>query len=112
MSVVTRLLSFGVTKGLAALLVLTLSVIGGVRSGFERTSSSLDEERPALVCGKNLTRPAASHQQHASQSRSFFHKYLWSDKLPFYHWSHDHLSAPSLLSGSAGGPRAPSAVLV
>jgi len=108
MSVFTRLLSFGVTKGLATLLVLVLSVIGGVRTGLDRVSPPLDEERSTLVLHhantNGVTTPSQGHQ--ASLRHVTF--FLTDACLSVSWWDQDHLSAPSPLLGSAGGPRAPS----
>ncbi len=108
MSVFTRLLSFGVTKGLATLLVLVLSVIGGVRTGFDRLSPPLDEERSTLVLHHaNTNGVKTATQGHLIKPRhvSLFHV---DACLSVSRWNQDHLRAPSLLLGSAGGPRAPS----
>jgi hypothetical protein len=107
MSVFTRLLSFGVTKGLATLLVLVLSVIGGVRTGFDRLSPPLDEERSTLVLHHANTNgvKTATHGLIKPRQVSFFHVDANSSAS---RWNQDHLCAPSPLMGSAGGPRAPS----
>ena len=106
MSVYTRLLSFGVTKGLAALLVLVLSVIGGVRSGFDRVSQPLDEERPALVYDTSAHSVTTNGQERRIGSGELTFDWRTNGLSPSL-WNQDHLNAPSHLLGSAGGPRAP-----
>lgn len=112
MPVITRLLSFGVTKGLAALLVLALSVIGGVRCGFERTANNIDEERPALICDKAIDKRSTNTRCGYATGLRINPKFLFIKYLEKNIWSHDHLLAPSLLNGSAGGPRAPSTITI
>jgi hypothetical protein len=94
MSVYTRLLSFGVTKGLAALLVLVLSVIGGVRSGLDRFSQPLDEEHPALVYDTKAHSVATNGQEQRVGSRELTY-HLRTNGLSQLRWNQDHLSAPS-----------------
>jgi hypothetical protein len=104
----TRLLSFGISKGLAALLVLALSIVGGVRFGFERLSNQLEEQRPALVLTSVNQAGETSAPQHlAVQNQRQFS-------------GHQHISVclltprmvavvrvPTPRCGSAGGARAP-----
>lgn len=108
MSVVAKLLSFGVARGLAALLAVLLSAVGGGRLGVERLTPELaDEDRSPVTC------PVGTTSQDAGRSLVQAH----SDRLTVGtrvlalvvapRLTADHLSAPSLLIGSAGGPRAP-----
>jgi hypothetical protein len=106
MPVLTRLLSFGVTKGLAALLVLVLSVIGGVRTSFERISQPLEDERAAMVL-QQATAHGVKTVAHAEQARNLRRAHLSHHVDVLSWWNQDHLTAPSHLLGSAGGPRAP-----
>ena len=111
MSVIAKLLSFGVARGLAALLAVLLSAVGGGRLGVERLTPELaDEDRSPVTCPVGTTSQSAGQalvQTNASQSTDVSEWVVAT--VVALGASCDHLSAPSLLIGSAGGPRAPCA---
>ena len=109
MSVIAKLLSFGVARGLAALLAVLLSAVGGGRLGVERLTPELaDEERSPVACPVSATNRRAGQtvvQAHAGRATNVSG---WVVAVAVVLGvTCDHLSAPSLLIGSAGGPRAP-----
>lgn len=103
-----RLLTCSLTKGVAALLAVLLSAAGGMRAGFDRLTGTPDGERPAVVaptvvaageragCVSVTTAPRPTVVARADRSvEPLALAAVWSP------------SAPALLLGSAGGPRAP-----
>ena len=109
MSVVAKLLSFGVARGLAALLAVLLSAVGGGRLGVERLTPELaDEDRSPVACPVGVTRQSAvpAQIQMNSNRMSACTRAVLAVVVTLS-LTTDHLSAPSLLIGSAGGPRAP-----
>src|SRR4051812_22695755 len=109
MSVLAKLMSFGVARGLVALLAVLLSAVGGGRLGAERLTAELgDDERAPVICpfaAATVAEARASAQATGGQS---FAPGIGSSLLAAVAAPDaDHLRAPSLLLGSAGGPRAP-----
>ena len=109
MSVFAKLLSFGVARGLAALLAVLLSAVGGGRLGLEKLTPELaDEERSPVTCPVESARQAAGEAPVlASASRPSMSARQERGALVAHATPAFHPSAPSLLLGSAGGPRAP-----
>jgi hypothetical protein len=109
MSVVARLLSSGVARGLAALLAVLLSAVIGGRLGVDRLSLDLsDEECSPVDCPlmADLTADAAVVVCIAASDQR------WSEPCERPLVAHlptaaDHRPFPGLLRGSAGGARAP-----
>lgn len=108
MSVVARLLSSGVARGLAALLAVLLSAAIGGRLGVDRLSLDLpDDEHTPIACPVVADLPAdlPALMFVSDRHRSFVRAEEAADLVapvrenprPF----------PGLLRGSAGGPRAP-----
>ncbi len=111
MSMVAKLLSFGVARSLAALLAVLLSAVGGGRLGVEQLTPELaDEERSPVTCPVDLTSmPAGQALVQARSHRSRAAYGLMVAVVVLNGLPGDHLAAPSHLIGSAGGPRAPCA---
>lgn len=108
MSVVARLLSSGVARGFAALLAVLLSAVIGGRLGVDRLSLELTDEESSpvacpLVVGCTADLPAMATDV-ALRSIPFHHQVV---TVTFRPAPCEHLQAPALLCGSAGGPRAP-----
>jgi hypothetical protein len=108
MSSFRRLAALPLAKGLVALLAVLLASAGGLRLGSERSGTSLaEEDRAPAVClvhtGSAAYRAGLVNGQVAwgTERRSISDG--TSQPAPLA----DHLVAPSLLLGSAGGPRAP-----
>ncbi len=108
MSVVARLLSSGVARGLAALLAVLLSAVIGGRLGVDRLSWELADEESSPVASPLVV--------HCSADLSDIHPDADIRTVPFHQQVvtvtfrpalSDHLKAPALLCGSANGPRAP-----
>lgn len=107
-----RLLTCSLTKGVAALLAVLLSAAGGMRAGFDRLTGTPDGERPAVVsptvvaAGERAGRvniavaPCLTPVAQAWRTMELLEQTLALSAI----WSP---SAPALLLGSAGGPRAP-----
>jgi len=108
MSVVARLLSSGVARGLAALLAVLLSAVIGGRIGVDRLSLELaDDENTPIACPV-----VADH--HADLPPAVFASAvrLVADRAELVAGLSvptcaSHRPFPGLLRGSAGGPRAP-----
>ncbi len=108
MSVVARLLSSGIARGLAALLAVLLSAVIGGRLGVDRLSLDLaDDEQTPVACPV-----VADHQADLPGAVFVPDQLVWSVRAE----CSAALSAPvrenprpfpGLLRGSAGGPRAP-----
>lgn len=108
MSVITRLLSSSVARGLAALLALLLSAVIGGRLGVDRLSLELaDDENTPVSC------PVVADHQGDLPPATFALDVLFEAEpaglvadlgTPR---SESHRPFPGLLRGSAGGPRAP-----
>lgn len=108
MSVVARLLSSGVARGVAALLVVLLSAAIGGRLGVDRLSlDPADDEHTPIACPVIADLPgdlpvlASNGDLHLSSVHAEDAAALSSpareNPRPF----------PGMLRGSAGGPRAP-----
>ena len=103
-----RLLSCGLSKGIATVLALLLSAVGGLRVGFDRMVCGNSDYRPAAVCAatpRDVATPADAVCVSVARSVPLVRPEAVLAQGP--RSSGDHLSAPSLLLGSAGGPRAP-----
>jgi len=108
MSVIAHLLSSGVARGLAALLAILLSAVLGGRIGVERLTLELaDEESSPVSCplGADLVTESGAFVPASALACSSTRPLLVARLVPVT--AGDHLCAPSLLIGSAGGPRAP-----
>jgi hypothetical protein len=108
MSVVARLLSSGVARGFAALLAVLLSAVIGGRLGVDRLSLELaDEESSPVACPLvvGCTADLSANVPAADLLTVPFHQQVVT--VTFRPGPCDHLQAPALLRGSAGGPRAP-----
>jgi hypothetical protein len=104
-----RLISCGLSKGIATVLALLLSAVGGLRVGFDRMVCGNSDYRPAAVCAatpRDVATPAdavcASAARPVPLARPEVVLALGGSRS-----GGDHLPAPSLLLGSAHGPRAP-----
>lgn len=108
MSVIARLLSSGVARGLAALLAVLLSAVIGGRLGVDRLSLELaDDENTPVACPV-----VADHQSDLPPAT--FALGVWFEAEPAslvadlsVPTCDSHRPFPGLLRGSAGGPRAP-----
>ena len=109
MSVFTTLLSFSVARGLAALLAVVLSAVGGGRLVIDRlTPERADDKRSSVVCPLVAAQACGQAQSQTGHDRSFaVGRWAAVVVVALSVTTADHLSAPSLLIGSAGGPRAP-----
>ena len=108
MSVIAHLLSSGVARGLAALLAVLLSAVLGGRIGVDRLTPELtDEESSPVSCplGADLVAESGTSVPAPSFAGSSTRPVVFAQLMPAT--TDDHLLAPSLLIGSAGGPRAP-----
>jgi hypothetical protein len=108
MSVVARFLSSGVARGFAALLAVLLSAVIGGRLGVDRLTLELaDEESSSVACPLVVDGSVEWSDSHAVadvQITPDFQSLVTTGARPV---RCDHLQAPALLCGSAGGPRAP-----
>ena len=109
MSVLTKLLSFSVARGLAALLAVVLSAVGGGRLAIDRlTPERADDKRSSVVCPLVAAQSCGQALSQNTNDRSFaVGRWAAVAVVALGVTAADHLSAPSLLLGSAGGPRAP-----
>jgi hypothetical protein len=109
MSVLTNLLSFSVARGLAALLAVVLSAVGGGRLAIDRlTPERADDKRSSVVCPLVAAQACGQARSQTGHGRSFaIGRWAAVAVVALSVTAADHLSAPSLLIGSAGGPRAP-----
>lgn len=109
MSVVSRLLSSGVARGLAALLAVLLSTLIGGRLGVDRLSLELadEEECAAIDCPliAELSGDVAMAGCVATGELALEPGVHGPDVILPH--APDHRPFPGLLRGSAGGPRAP-----
>ena len=107
MSVVARVLSSGVARGLAALLALLLSAVIGSRLSVDRLTLELvDEESSPVSCPlADLATDPSAVPATMVQYHDTVRPLLAARTLPVR--TAHHLAAPTLLIGSAGGPRAP-----
>ena len=108
MSVFTKLLSFSVARGLAALLAVVLSAVGGGRLVIDRLNPErADDKRLSVVCPLVATQSCGQALSQNTNDRSFAVGRWAAVVVVTLGVTADHLLAPSLLLGSAGGPRAP-----
>ena len=108
MSVFTKLLSFSVARGLAALLAVVLSAVGGGRLVIDRLNPErVDDKRLSVVCPLVAAQSCGQAMSQNTNDRSFAVGRWATVAVVALGVTADHLSAPSLLLGSAGGPRAP-----
>jgi hypothetical protein len=108
MSVIAHLLSSGVARGLAALLAVLLSAVLGGRIGVDRLTPELtDEESSPVTCplGADLVAESGTCVPATAHAGSVARPVVLAQLMPAT--TGDHLLAPTLLIGSAGGPRAP-----
>jgi len=108
MSVIARLLSSGIARGLAALLAVLLSAVIGGRLGVDRLSLELaDDESTAVAC------PVVVDHQSDVLPATFARGVLFEAEPAALvagltaPTCESHRPFPGLLRGSAGGPRAP-----
>ena len=108
MPVLTKLLSLSVARGLAALLAVVLSAVGGGRLVPDRlTPERADDKRLSVVCPLVAAQACGQAQSQTNHGRSLALSRWAAVMVVALGVTADHLSAPCLLIGSAGGPRAP-----
>lgn len=104
-----RLLSCGLSKGIATVLALLLSAVGGLRVGFDRMVCGNGDHRPAAVCSatpRDVVTPVGAVCAPVVGVVAPAQPEVVA-VLSGRRYAGDHLPAPSMLLGCAGGPRAP-----
>jgi hypothetical protein len=108
MSVVARLLSSGVARGLAALLALLLSAVIGGRLGVDRLALDLaDDEHTPVACPMVADLPADLPLAPSTGDPRLSFVDVCDPVATGVPAREDHRPPTGLLRGSAGGPRAP-----
>lgn len=103
-----RLLTCSLTKGVAALLAVLLSAAGGMRAGFDRLTGTPDGERPAVVAPSVVAAGERAGRVNVSVAPNpVVIAQVCRPVEPLALSAAWSPTAPSLLLGSAGGPRAP-----